>query len=368
MATDFIQQFSALVGEVYETALTGADWTRFAESAARTFDARIAGVLTGLPSSADSAGPGIEFKFADVPFQVDYDGPNITVDRVWRRPRGSVSAWQNMSRDSGFRRTEYYAAVKKRNRIEHALIVVTEPVADLANLLFLTRDVSQVEFPKPYLESFADLAAHFHRAMRLARHRIEVATANPLDRFQCAAFIVDSSGTIVRENELGFMLLRSDDAMARGGRLRLGGGLEAALARIGVERSIASPSFFDVERPESGGTLAAMVAAAPIEIANGSSGSLALVLLSDPNRFVCPPAWSLRQEFGLTSAEARFVISFVRSKGIREAARQLGIRWETGRRHLKSVFEKTHTHSQVELTHLLLKHPASVLGEFSAPY
>ncbi len=364
---DFVQRFSALVGEVYESALTGADWSRFAASAARTFDARIAGVWTGLPNSAEHALEGVAFKFADVPIEIDYGGPNITVDSVWRRPRGSVSAWQNMSRDSDFRRTEYYAAVKKRNRIEHCAIVVTEPVADLANLLFLTRDVSQVEFPRLYLDSFADLATHFHRAMRLARHRIDAATANPLDRFQCAAFVVDSSGTIVRENELGFMLLRSDDAMARGGRLRLGGGFDAALSRIGPERAVASPSFFDVERPESGGTLAAMVSAAPIEMANGSSGSLALVLLSDPNRFVCPPAWSLRQEFGLTTAEARFVISFVRSKGIREAARQLGIRWETGRRHLKSVFEKTQTHSQVELTHLLLKHPASVLGEFSAP-
>jgi DNA-binding CsgD family transcriptional regulator len=272
-----------------------------------------------------------------------------------------------MSRESAFRRTEYYAAVKKRNRIEHCAIVLTEPVADLTNLLFVTRDLSQVEFPKLYLESFADLAGPFHRAARLARHRADLATANPLDRFQCAAFVVDASGTIVRENELGFMLLRSRDAMARGGRLRLGDGLDAALARIGTERAIASPSFFDVEGPESATPLAAMVAVAPIEIANGSTGSLALVLLSDPNRFVCPPAWSLKQEFGLTSAEARFVISFVRSKGIREAARQLGIRWETGRRHLKSVFEKTHTHSQVELTHLLLKHPASVLGEFSAP-
>jgi DNA-binding CsgD family transcriptional regulator len=203
--------------------------------------------------------------------------------------------------------------------------------------------------------------------MRLAGYRTDSAAANPLDRFQCAAFVVDSSGTIVRENEMGFMLLRSDDAMARGGRLRLGGFLDAALARIGTERSVASPSFFDVERAQPGRTLAAMVSAAPIEIANGSSGSLALVLLSDPNRFVCPPAWSLKQEYGLTSAEARFVISFVKSKGIREAARQLGIRWETGRRHLKSVFEKTSTHSQVELTHLLLKHPASALGEFSAP-
>src|SRR5690606_32560427 len=148
------------------------------------------------------------------------------------------------------------------------------------------------------------------------------------------------------------------------GRLRFGSKLETALSRMTAGRVSLAPSFFDVERADREGHLAAMVSQAPAEfVAHRADESMALVLVSDPNRFVCPPAWSLKQEYGLTSAEARFVISFVRSKGVREAARHLGIGWETGRRHLKSVFEKTRTHSQVELTHLLLKHPASILGE-----
>jgi len=364
---DFLRQFSALVGEVYETALTRSDWSSYANNAAKVFDARMAGVTTALLSSARRIPEGSVYRFADIPYEPEYDGPHFMIEHAWRSPRGTLNIWQRLSRSRDLNRTDYVAAAKLKFGIEHTALILTQPVDDLTNMLFLIRHLSQEPFSREHLESLGVLSSHFHRAMRLARQRSDVAVANPLDRFQCAAFLVDQNGKILLENELGVALLRSDDRLARDGRMRIGDELDTSLSKIAADRFGPAPSFFDVERNGASGTLAAMVSPTPAAIAGqGPQGATALVLLSDPNRFVCPPAWSLQQEYGLTSAEARFVISFAKSKGIKEAARHLGIGWETGRRHLKSVFEKTHTHSQVELTHLLLKHPASILGEMSA--
>jgi DNA-binding CsgD family transcriptional regulator len=361
---DFVQRFSELIGGVYETALTRPDWSRFAVSAAHTYDARLAGVRASLTDSAESTDDGILYSFADISVETDYRGRHFMVDELWHRPRGRVSTWQHLSRDKRLDRSDYYAAFKLKNGIEHTAMVLTGPVSNVTNLLYFIRHRSQEAFSGAQIESMGVLAAHFKRAMQLAAYRSDAPATNPLDRFQCAAFVVDQQGRIVLENDLATSLLRTDELPSRDGRLRFGAKLEAALSRMAAGPVGLTPSFFDIERSTEAGHLAAMVSQAPAEfVGHRVDETMALVLVSDPNRFVCPPAWSLKQEYGLTSAEARFVISFVRSKGVREAARHLGIGWETGRRHLKSVFEKTRTHSQVELTHLLLKHPASILGE-----
>ena len=363
---EFLRQFSALVGEVYETALTRPDWARVAASTAATFNARIVGIRTSLSDDAEEIEEGIAFLHSEIPLEIEPGRRHFMVDDAWRRPRETVTAWQNHSQDEEFRRTEYYREVKLRNRLEHSAFVVTEPVGGLTNLIGITRQLSQEPFSQEHLDSLGVLAAHIHRAMRIGHHRTELVSANPLDRFQCAAFVVDLSGRIVVENEIGQSLLSADGRLSRDGRLRLGDELECQLTRLGNRQELLTPSFFNIERGDEDRTLAVMASAAPSAlIGETNGGPKALVLISDPDRFVCPPTWSLKAEFGLTSAEARFVESFLRSKGIREAARHLGIGWETGRRHLKSVFEKTQTHSQVELTHLLLKHPASTLGELA---
>jgi len=61
-----------------------------------------------------------------------------------------------------------------------------------------------------------------------------------------------------------------------------------------------------------------------------------------------PQAIFLRLGFGLSLAEARFVLLFAGASA-RFSAEARGIRYETIRGHLKSVFQKTGTHRQSEL-------------------
>ena len=63
--------------------------------------------------------------------------------------------------------------------------------------------------------------------------------------------------------------------------------------------------------------------------------------------------------FRLTAGEARFVRMLVHRRSLQKASEALSISPETARRHLKSVFEKTGTHSQSELAQLLVRQPSA---------
>ena len=57
----------------------------------------------------------------------------------------------------------------------------------------------------------------------------------------------------------------------------------------------------------------------------------------------------LKDRFNLTPAEARLVVRLIAGESLRPCAKALGIKYETVRTHLKSVFQKTRTHRQAEL-------------------
>ncbi|MGX0934890.1 DNA-binding CsgD family transcriptional regulator [Cupriavidus metallidurans] len=70
----------------------------------------------------------------------------------------------------------------------------------------------------------------------------------------------------------------------------------------------------------------------------------------------------LRDLYGLTPAETRLAALLTTGIGLPEASIQLGIKRETGRSQLKSIFTKTNTSTQAQLAHLLTR-LGSVLAE-----
>lgn len=53
--------------------------------------------------------------------------------------------------------------------------------------------------------------------------------------------------------------------------------------------------------------------------------------------------------FHLTHAEARLVVHLVQGTSLKSSAEALGVKYETARTYLKSVFQKTGTHRQPQL-------------------
>jgi DNA-binding CsgD family transcriptional regulator len=76
----------------------------------------------------------------------------------------------------------------------------------------------------------------------------------------------------------------------------------------------------------------------------------------------------LKNRFDLTPAEARLVVRLITGESLRPCAKALGIKYETIRTYLKSVFQKTKTHRQAELVLVVIRvMNAARLGEVDVP-
>ncbi|HEU4618370.1 MAG TPA: helix-turn-helix transcriptional regulator [Gammaproteobacteria bacterium] len=81
------------------------------------------------------------------------------------------------------------------------------------------------------------------------------------------------------------------------------------------------------------------------------------VFVNDPEQRNEAAPELLRSLYGLTEREAALADLLAQGMELREAAERLRIRMHTARTHLKLIFEKTDTHRQAELLHLLLRGP-----------
>jgi DNA-binding CsgD family transcriptional regulator len=82
---------------------------------------------------------------------------------------------------------------------------------------------------------------------------------------------------------------------------------------------------------------------------------VAIVTIADPEISRRWLAQDLHERFGLTAAEAGLAAEIVKGDGREAAAKRRGISVSTARAQLSSIFEKTGTHRQAELVHLLLE-------------
>ena len=63
----------------------------------------------------------------------------------------------------------------------------------------------------------------------------------------------------------------------------------------------------------------------------------------------------LEDRFHLTSAEARLVAHLAEGTSLKSSAEALGVKYESARTCLKSIFQKTRTHRQAELVLTVLQ-------------
>jgi DNA-binding CsgD family transcriptional regulator len=219
---------------------------------------------------------------------------------------------------------------------------------------------------------FEKAARHIARALRIHRQlwmlkHNPLTAAEQLEGLRQGAILADASANVLFINAPARKALEAGDGIVlKDGYLATtdgAGTLRQLVASCAQGIGLSGPLGGEVEVRRGPRRAALKLVVTPLRAKNpgaeitwlGLRLPVAIVTIADPEiqrrRFV----QDLRKRFGLTAAEAGLAAEIVKGDGREAAARRRGISVATARSQLSSIFEKTSTHRQAELVHLLLE-------------
>jgi DNA-binding CsgD family transcriptional regulator len=159
-------------------------------------------------------------------------------------------------------------------------------------------------------------------------------------------FLIDSEGTLIcADNKSGVSLTTALRDMV----------LTPFNSQLPIEERTDRRSV-KLERRSTGAMVVVTLIALRPESTSSAFGTApqALVTIYEPGRLAAPDPFLLSATFDLTPAEARLVSRMCAGLTIQQAAKELGVTINTVKGHLKSIFSKTGTNRQADLTRLLI--------------
>jgi DNA-binding CsgD family transcriptional regulator len=339
-----------LIAQLYGGLVTSPPWEAFLRALGDATGATFATLVIGRgPSGIDAhVSPGADPQRTRQYCEISGDDPFVGL------PEGRVVAFRDFVR---------HIPAPFRDWMDGAqtgpvLGVDLRREPDINVRLRLTRDRNWPDFGEAEAALVERLIPHLRIALDLHARLTTTAAESQLfggamADLAVATLILDHDGRVLRRNAMADRLLeRGALALGPGDRLIAGTPSGATtLARLLADPPEPGAEQILVLTGPDGETLNARARAVPSS-AYGDGARLAL-FLPDPARAHAPGSDLLRDRFQLTPAEAALAAQLAQGAALADAARLLGIAYNTARSHLRAIFAKTGTHRQVELVTLL---------------
>ena len=361
------------IKSIYDAALDWHAWPAALDSLADVVKASAAqfGSYNAATHSLQTVMPRIDPDYAKS--FVEYWASRNT---VWQQssvvPVGEVMRPEMFFAPGEWRRTDFFNEWYRPQRLDSLIgtnLLIEGPVSTVVSIL------RKEPFTRAEIELFARLIPHMQRAVQLqlrlaALEDQQSGSAEVLNRLHQGVLLVDGSGKVRFANRA------AEEVLADGACLRVSGGVVHAARSdetSALHRTIASSvdtaahgaetttsrvrlSRGDERRPLSVLVVPLRPQAPWMRLYQPS----AILFVSDPERDVAIRSEHLRDEFGLTRAEAALTLEILAGRGLQVAADRLQITLTTARTHLAHVFEKTGTSRQAELVRLILQSAGGV--------
>lgn len=207
------------------------------------------------------------------------------------------------------------------------------------------------------------LSVHLHSQLDIIETERKF-YAGAVDRMLVGSVILDETGAIMKTNSVADAILEENDGIRR-----VPDGLKASYQQedrdlqqlVKVALSAATkwkPTMAEamaVTRPSGRAKLSVVVRAMPLNAwSEGKHRPSVAVFLRDPERKSMASQEIVQELFDLTPAEAGLTMLLANGLTLEEAADDLGIRKNTVRAHLRSIFSKTGVTRQTMLVRLIL--------------
>ena len=283
--------------------------------------------------------------------------------------KDKVLTLQDVMTESEWKACRYYTDWCKDIDIEHILAVDVVTDNGCAYGLRITRSKKAGVFEAGELDLVRMLVPHFKRVlnMQLNLHRDRQVISlygRATAQLMMGVVILDQTGRMIEANPAATSILNVGDG------IRINNGtLEAVYANDNrklqrlIRDALLSPKLSRVSMTEGmsitrqSGQLnwgVVVQSVSPDEWTEGKQRPSVAVFLRDTTGKAEPPAKLTQQLFHLTPAETAVATHLSNGMSLEEAAEALGIKPNTARAHLRSIFSKTGVRRQTELVRLFL--------------
>jgi DNA-binding CsgD family transcriptional regulator len=364
----------ALTDAIYDAALDPAAWSDVMALLKRRFDTGIEG-LYFLDFTGNALHP-VHISGVSAFYYGTFPDRYFTPDNPWTRsaPLHRLGVVRTDTRLGAYFRdpailmkSQYYNDWLRPQALAHSMGTTLFAEAGVMANFTLLRARAAGSYTEDEVAAFTEICGHLKRALTIAR-RLETATAKSsatteaLDCLPYGVAFVDLAGRLVHANRAAEALLAKRDGLTvRAGRLvaadlRDRARLDALLAACAHDGP-ASARHAVILRREHGEQPLTVSA---LRLSGQRASFLApaphiLLLIADPTTVRPDPGDLLRQRYDLTPAEARLALTLRAGHGVRRAAEEAGMTYETARWYLKIIFQKTGTRRQAELVARLLQ-------------
>jgi DNA-binding CsgD family transcriptional regulator/PAS domain-containing protein len=382
-----LDRFSSTVDRIYAAAVDPSLWPAAVQSIAELHQSPKANLLTPITSPKDG-GFIFPFGISESAIQLwanKYVSHDIWAKRVLERRlmnEGNVILGPELVTDEEFECSTFYQDFLKSLGIWH---ICTGIVFDgqqrrpplTAISLFKGRD--KAGYSALDRKLYGLVVNHLSRSLgtmfKLRDAELRLAdTYASLDRTSSGVILLGENGSVIFANRAAIEILKAEDGLKpkTGSPLRGGfGGLTAAGSRDDQElqQEISNCIRFQVlnadhfsrgvhvRRPSGARSYVIQLSSLPRsnEFSRGEKAALAIVFITDPDRTPVLSRSVLESTFGMTAAECMLAQEILSGDSLERVAERLQVSVNTIKTQLQSIYQKTDTHRQAQLTKLLMQ-------------
>lgn len=357
---------SHILGALYDAALDEAGWVKCLEAIRVTFSGNYASLIVRKETEDDV---GLIVSAGDNQTSLDPGNPFIAMSPFTGLKPDTLVTVRDVTSEQEWRASAYYLDYCRHQGVFH---VMAADIATRDGGLYgfrVTRAEGQPDFSRAELEFCGLLLPHIKRALNLhlsinQDRKVSTLYSHAMTQMLVGVVILDQNGLVVECNPAATAIFGLKDGLTvDAGQLqssysddnrKLQKLLREALNTTHMEQ-LGVTQAMSVTRPSgklSWGLILQRISSD--QWTEGKQRPSLAVFVRDTEGRVDPSVRLAQQLFQLTPAETALAIQLANGLSLEEATEALGIKRNTGRAHLRSIFSKTGVRRQTELVRIFL--------------